>query len=72
MLQDGSLVIAFNYSSAAVNRNKTGTSVRKPLSIALSQDGGDTWPWVRDIEMGSSAGQQNGANEDRERKGQLK
>jgi len=34
MLQDGSLVIAFNNSSAAVNRNKTGTSVRKPLSIA--------------------------------------
>jgi predicted neuraminidase len=55
MLRDGSLVIAFNNSSARVTRDKTGTSPRKPLSIALSRDGGDTWPWVRDIETGSSS-----------------
>lgn len=65
MLQDGSLIIAFNNSSSGVTRDKAGASVRKPLSIALSQDGGDTWPWVRDIETGSSAGQQNGVQEDR-------
>jgi predicted neuraminidase len=58
-LQDGSLVIAFNNSSAGVTRNRPDTSVRKPLSIALSQDGGDTWPWIRDIETGIPAGRQN-------------
>jgi len=53
MLQDGSLVIAFNNSSSGTTRNKTGASARKPLSIALSQNGGETWPWIRDIEAGS-------------------
>jgi predicted neuraminidase len=54
ILRDGSLIIAFNNSSAGTTRNKTGASVRSPLSIALSQNGGDTWPWIRDIETGSS------------------
>lgn len=58
MLRDGSLVIAFNNNSSGVARDKTGVAVRKPLSIALSQDDGETWPWVRDIETGDSAGQQ--------------
>jgi predicted neuraminidase len=57
ILRDGALVIAFNNSSAGVTREKTGTSARKPLSIALSPDGGKTWPWVRDIETGNAAGQ---------------
>jgi predicted neuraminidase len=61
MLRDGSLVIAFNNSSAGVSRDKTGISARKPLSIALSPDGGKTWPWVRDIETGNTAGQQKKA-----------
>jgi predicted neuraminidase len=58
MLRDGSLVIAFDNNSSGVTRDKTGVSARKPLSIALSQDGGETWPWVRDIETGNPAGQQ--------------
>ncbi len=56
-LQDGSLVIAFNNSSAGISRNKPATSVRNPLSIALSKDDGASWPWVRDIETASSADQ---------------
>jgi predicted neuraminidase len=56
LLQDGSLVVAFNNSSAGTTRKKARSSVRKPLSIALSQDGGISWPWVRDIETGDSAG----------------
>lgn len=39
-------------------------SFRKPLSIALSQDGGETWPWIRDIETGASASQHDEAEED--------
>ncbi len=57
MLRDGSLVIAFDNNSSGVTRDKTSVSARKPLSTALSQDGGETWPWVRDIETGST-GQQ--------------
>ena len=56
VLRDRSLVIAFNNSSAGTTRGKPTTSVRKPLSIAVSRDGGNTWPWVRDIETGNSAG----------------
>jgi predicted neuraminidase len=41
-LKNGHLVLAFN------NSNK----LRKPLSVALSEDGGKTWPWVRDVETG--------------------
>jgi predicted neuraminidase len=59
MLRDGSLVIVFNNSSAGATREHPATSARKPLAIALSQDGGKTWPWVRDIETGNPAGQQN-------------
>lgn len=59
MLRDGSLVIAFNNSSAGVTRDKARVSVRKPLSIALSEDGGETWPWVRDIETGGPPGHEN-------------
>ncbi|KAK3267361.1 hypothetical protein CYMTET_24078 [Cymbomonas tetramitiformis] len=41
-LHNGHLVLAFN------NR---GGRVRKPLSLALSEDDGETWPWVRDLEV---------------------
>jgi predicted neuraminidase len=54
-LRDGSLVIAFDNSSAGPTRDKARASARKPLSIALSQDGGTTWPWLRDVETGSPA-----------------
>lgn len=65
LLRDGSLAIAFNNNSAGTSRNNPRTSARKPLSIALSPDGGDTWPWVRDIESGSIGGEP-GAYEDEE------
>ncbi|MGA8149549.1 MAG: sialidase family protein [Terriglobales bacterium] len=64
MLDDGSLVLAFNNSSAHVTRDKTGASARKPLSIALSRDGGENWPWVRDIETGSPSGHDGAAHEE--------
>jgi predicted neuraminidase len=62
-LRDGSLVLAFNNSSAGVTHSKAATSVRKPLSIALSMDSGATWPWIRDIENGDSIGAQGEPHE---------
>ena len=59
LLKDGSLSIAFNNSSSGASQDKPQTAVRKPLSIALSTNGGETWPWVRDIETGTSD-QENG------------
>ena len=47
-LNDGHLAMAFNNSSKAAK----GGSQRKPLSVALSLDGGKTWPYVRDVEEG--------------------
>ena len=47
-LYDGHLVMVFNNSSKTA---KDG-SQRKPLSVALSLDGGETWPYVRDVEQG--------------------
>jgi hypothetical protein len=40
--------MAFNNSS----KSSTGGGSRRPLSVALSLDGGSTWPYVRDIEEG--------------------
>jgi predicted neuraminidase len=48
-LRDGHLVMAFNNSS---KRPGGGGGLRKPLSVALSEDGGRTWPYVRDVEEG--------------------
>jgi len=48
-LSDGHLVIAFNNSSEGPG---VGDGLRKPVSVALSEDGGRTWPYVRDIEEG--------------------
>ena len=39
-LPNGHLVLAFNNSSKR----------RTPLSVAISEDGGRTWPWIRDLE----------------------
>jgi predicted neuraminidase len=49
-LRDGHLVIAFDNSS--VNRAKGTQGLRKPLSVALSEDQGKTWAYVRDVEVG--------------------
>ena len=66
LLRDGSLTIGFNNSSAGPKRGEPRTSARKPLSVALSQDGGDTWPWVRDIETGSTADAGGGGADEHE------
>ena len=55
LLKDGSVVLVFNDSSAGAVRDKPRTAPRKPLSIALSTDGGKTWPWIRNIETGFPA-----------------
>ena len=51
-LQDGHLVMTFNNSQATTTRDKPRTAGRDILSIALSEDGGKTWPWVRDLQPG--------------------
>lgn len=52
-LSNGHLVIAFNNSQAATKRERSADAPRWLLSVALSTDGGRTWPWVRDVETGS-------------------
>jgi predicted neuraminidase len=52
LLSDGHVVMAFNNSNASAQRGKPASGPRKPLSVALSVDGGKTWPWVRDVETG--------------------
>jgi predicted neuraminidase len=49
-LNDGHLVMAFNNDHAGSTRAKPRTAKRKILSVALSVDGGKTWPWVRDVQ----------------------
>jgi predicted neuraminidase len=47
-LHDGHVVMAFDNSS----KSSPNGGLRKPLSVALSLDGGNTWAYVRDIEEG--------------------
>ncbi len=51
-LQNGHLVMAFDNS--AINRSgpKPTGGLRKPLSLALSEDEGRSWKYVRDLETG--------------------
>jgi predicted neuraminidase len=49
-LQNGKIALAFNNSP-------TG---RCPLSIALSEDGGKTWPYIQDLETDSTDGARYG------------
>ncbi|HZC42710.1 MAG TPA: sialidase family protein [Acidobacteriaceae bacterium] len=49
-LKDGHVVIAFNNAHAGAIRARPRTAAREILSIALSVDGGKTWPWVRDVQ----------------------
>ncbi len=51
-LKDGHLVMAFNNAQAATTRGKPRAAARKILSVALSEDEGKTWPWVRDVQNG--------------------
>jgi len=55
-LKDGRIAMAFNNCSALDAPAGTQKAPRKPLSIALSADGGVTWPWVRDVQTGDEPG----------------
>lgn len=51
-LHNGHIVLVFDNSQAHREGAKTVQGLRKPLSIALSEDGGKSWKYVRDIETG--------------------
>jgi predicted neuraminidase len=51
-LKDGHLVMAFNNTQATTTRGKPRSAGREILSVALSEDNGKTWPWVRDVQAG--------------------
>jgi predicted neuraminidase len=51
-LKDGHLVMAFDNSNVDRSGPKPSGGLRKPLSIALSEDEGRTWKYVRDVELG--------------------
>eukprot|EP00854_Cymbomonas_tetramitiformis_P013133 gene13133-15505_t len=53
VLESGALCIVFN--------NQVKTSYRWPLTLALSENGGRTWPWVRDLESGPKGSVPDGA-----------
>ncbi|MGC2638025.1 MAG: sialidase family protein [Acidobacteriaceae bacterium] len=57
-LRDGHLVMAFNNIQAGTMRSKARSAARWPLSVALSTDGGKTWPWVRDVDIGAGVPQE--------------
>jgi predicted neuraminidase len=49
-LKDGHLVMVFNNTQAEFKPEHTDTASRRILSVALSEDDGKTWPWIRDLE----------------------
>jgi predicted neuraminidase len=51
-LSDGNVVIAFNNVGSVVRDGKPKTGPRKPLSVAMSKDGGESWTAIRDLETG--------------------
>jgi predicted neuraminidase len=51
-LRDGNLVMAFNNSFVDRSGPKPTGGLRKPLSVALSEDGGQSWKHIRDLETG--------------------
>jgi predicted neuraminidase len=57
-LKNGHLVIAFNNIQATTTRGKPTDYARFPLSVALSLDGGQTRPWVRDVDIGEDVPQE--------------
>jgi predicted neuraminidase len=52
LLKNGHIAIAFNNVGLVMQKGKPKAGPRKPLSVAISEDGGNTWPWVRDVETG--------------------
>ena len=51
-LRNGHLVLAFNNTQTNRDGGKPVEGLRKPLSVALSEDDGKTWSYVRDVENG--------------------
>jgi predicted neuraminidase len=51
-LHDGAIAIAFDNSHTDRSGARPIAGLRKPLTVALSRDGGLTWSEVRDIETG--------------------
>jgi predicted neuraminidase len=54
-LHDGHLAIIFNNTQSIKKRSEGSKAVEGPrtiLTVALSVDGGETWPWVRDVQSG--------------------
>jgi predicted neuraminidase len=49
-LKNGHLVMIFNNTQAELKPEHADTGSRRILSLALSEDGGKTWPWIRDVE----------------------
>jgi predicted neuraminidase len=56
VLGDGNFVVVFNNISSGAADRVPKTGPRKPLSIALSNDEGQHWRWVRDLETGLPPG----------------
>lgn len=52
LLRDHHIVMAFNNSPRVTINGKIRPGPRKPVTLAISADGGKTWPWMRNIETG--------------------
>lgn len=52
-LANGHIVMAFNNVGSVVTDGKPKVGPRKPLSVALSNDDGETWTEIRDLETGA-------------------
>jgi hypothetical protein len=52
-LKDGRIAIAFNNARAVAPNGKPATGPRKPLTVALSADGGNTWSAMRNVQLGT-------------------
>ena len=65
-LKSGRIAIAYNHSSAPASYTKKGAwpGLRCPVSIALSEDGGKTFPLIRHVERGEgySGDENRGSN----------
>lgn len=49
-LKNGHLLMIFNNTQAELKPEHADTGSRRILSIAISEDDGKTWPWIRDLE----------------------
>ena len=64
-LKSGRIAVAYNHSSAPASYTKKGAwpGLRCPVSVALSEDGGLTFPLIRHIERGEGyVGDENRSN----------